>query len=491
MSPTIASRTPTDCSLPSGTEKKEYWRLIITRHSDSEVLIRTMCRRYWLPVAVTPAMQRVAPNLLSVAQKELGLEVICRFRSTAKNADVDGAAQQYCVLELCGGESAPANGYFWTPVPSIEWERFGSEIESQLLRDALSLAEGYNCGVLAGRFVQTNWLSEVERWVQPCLQGHGLKLTGKCTQYNTGPDFSLVRFETNGSPVWFKAVGEPNLREFAITVTVAGLHSSHLPTVLATHRRWNAWLMVDAGGCSLGDIAGPEPWMIAARSLADLQIESLPRVDALLAAGCDDLRSPALAGQIQRFLSLIAALMQLQPGCPPRRLGLRDLRLIERQLIACCDELSGIGVPAALGQTDLNPGNIFIVDQQAVFIDWMMGHVGHPFLTFEYLLALMRRIGAEPERWLPSVREEYLGPWRNVCSTEQLARSLKFTPLTALFAYALMCSQKRTNEQEIEPSTGRLLRSLARRISVEAEILEDFSSRSAEMLVSEFHHGSG
>jgi len=37
-------------------------------------------------------------------------------------------------------------------------------------------------------------------------------------QLNGCETFSLIRFETTQLPVWFKAVGKPNLHEFPITV---------------------------------------------------------------------------------------------------------------------------------------------------------------------------------------------------------------------------------------------------------------------------------
>ena len=58
--------------------------------------------------------------------------------------------------------------------------------------------------------------------------------------------FSLIRFETNREPVWFKAVGKPNIREWAVTLALAGLCPDCVPQSWPVQRRWNASLALQA-----------------------------------------------------------------------------------------------------------------------------------------------------------------------------------------------------------------------------------------------------
>jgi len=52
--------------------------------------------------------------------------------------------------------------------------------------------------------------------VQRAIEPYGLRLSGEFRQLNASPTFALLRLETTGQALWFKAVGEPNLREFPI-----------------------------------------------------------------------------------------------------------------------------------------------------------------------------------------------------------------------------------------------------------------------------------
>src|ERR1019366_2928494 len=114
------------------------------------------------------------------------------------------------------------------------------------------------------------------------------------SQLNASPSFSLVRFETSGPAVWFKAVGKPNLREFPITLALARLLPQYLPPILAARPEWNGWLALEGEGTSLGETQNAKHWKAAAADLAKLQIESTDRIGVLIDPGARDLRVPAL-----------------------------------------------------------------------------------------------------------------------------------------------------------------------------------------------------
>ena len=101
-----------------------------------------------------------------------------------------------------------------------------------------------------------------------------------------------------------------------------------------------------------------------------------------------------------------------------------------------CRELENLGIPDTLGHSDLNSGNVLLDDGSPVFIDWMQGHIGPPFLTLEYLTALNRRMSAADSTLTDALRQEYLGCWRDVCSARQLenlsSSSLWSPPLLTL-----------------------------------------------------------
>jgi len=64
----------------------------------------------------------------------------------------------------------------------------------------------------------------------------GVRLTGKFRQLNASPTFSLIRLETNGVALWFKATGKPNEHELAIALSLARLFPRYVPRVLGLTR---------------------------------------------------------------------------------------------------------------------------------------------------------------------------------------------------------------------------------------------------------------
>jgi hypothetical protein len=441
--------------------------LLILRKNDSEVLLLQGEESDHLPFAEVPRGQRLAPNLLNAVRSQFGIGAVCRFLVSG-----DPPGPEYCtVLEVAEGNIAPNAEAIWLPIRKILWERIEPLSARDLLWKALAKLTGYAAGHLDGRFVRPGDFGEIAAWVSQSLESRGLRLQGPWMQFTMGPDFSLFRFETNGLHVWFKAVGPPNLREFTITRRMVELGLPHMPTLLAVHEKWHAWLMWDGGGQPLDNEAEETCWKAAARSLGELQIASVPHVGELLKLDCEDLRLLCLRTRIESFLSDLSVLMEAQTTIPPVRLGSGELRRIGYWLEAACIATSNMGLPDTLGHSDISPGNVLAARQGATFLDWVQGHVGHPFLTFEYLLALARRIAATHSIDFDAVRREYLELWRPFHPIRQLEQAFDFVPLIAAFAYALTaCGGRslRNPHSEIAP----LIRSLGRRMHVVAERLE-------------------
>jgi hypothetical protein len=277
-----------------------------------------------------------------------------------------------------------------------------------------------------------------------------------------GPEFCLVRFETTGPALWFKAVGGRHLREFSIATTLAPLRSRSLPRMIASHPSWHGWLMLEAGGSDLGQVSGIAPWERAAQSLAALQIESIDLSGSLLAAGSTDLRLTYLSHSIEPWLVTINDLMTAQTVATPRALTAGELQALAESLDLACDRLSVLEVADTLNHGDLNPGNVLVHSTGAVFLDWAESSVGPPFLTFEYLLALLRRLRPGELREYELVEESYLTLWREVYPRALLEEARRWTPLLAMFAFCLNCPGWRDGREGVTTATGKMLRSMAR-----------------------------
>ncbi|GGA80359.1 hypothetical protein GCM10011507_34510 [Edaphobacter acidisoli] len=433
---------------------------IILRGNDTEVFLLGHDGRHSPPRVEIPRNQRTAPHLVDVVQRISGLHAICRFTLPDEGCQ---AMPRFVVMDTTDDSHSTSAGTRWVPVNEIDWAGDVPTFVCDRFIDALRQANAYAMTNSPTPFSTPRWFEEVSHWVRSKLSSRELTLTGNWTQYNMGPEFSLIRYETDSAPVWFKAVGRPNLHEFTIAAELANLHFPCLPEFIAIQPSWHGWLMHDGGGSPLDETAPLDHWKAAARSLAELQIASLPARQSLLTAGCRDLSTEKLRLQIKPFLNIVEELMAKQPVTPPRRLNQNDLRFIEIHLNRALDEQEALGIADAIGHSDLNPGNVLANPHDAVFLDWAQGHIGQPSITFEFLRALLAKLRPGYESWQQDLRKAYLDAWVDVVTEETMARALNLATLVAPFAFAMSyCSQE--GVEHLHPSLEKLLRALARKM---------------------------
>lgn len=319
-------------------------------------------------------------------------------------------------------------------------------------------------------------MSELRDWTAHVIQPLGLELTGPLRQHNAGPAFNLIRFETTGPAVWFKAVGEPNLREFPITMKLVELFPMFMPEVLATKPKWNAWLSREVDGKNLGETKDLALWEQTAAFLARLQIESISESESMMHLGAHDLRFDTLFSVIEPFFDVVGRLMDEQPTVPPAILSREELSLLRLLVDDALTQLADLRIPNTLGNLDLNPGNILVSGDRCIFLDWAEIYVGHPFFSLEYLLAHFGR-GADSNSYDRSrMVDAYTTPWRKWVSNDRITEALAVTPLAAVFTYAVGIDAWKHDVRLRDPKIAGYIRSLARRMNREAIELERRSS---------------
>jgi hypothetical protein len=292
----------------------------------------------------------------------------------------------------------------------------------------------------------------------------GLALTGRFTQLNASPSFSLIRFETDLTAIWFKAVGKPNRREFKITVQLAQQFPRHVAKVLGVRPDWNGWLSPEIEGISLAETRELARWEASAADLARLQVESIGKVRPVEQLGARDFRIATLADRVTPFFELVDRLREQPAKVAPPGLSQKELFILGERVQKALYQLDEIRVPATLGHLDLNPGNIISCPTGCVFLDWAEAYVGSPFLSFQYLLEHFRRaVGSKPED-AQSLQAGYAAVWKEVISEDEVAEALELTPLVAVFAYA--ASDLRNQPDNL--GGGAYLWSLTRRMRREA-----------------------
>jgi len=443
---------------------KDAYRLIVFNQSGTAVLLKTRASGYELPLVNIPKFTRPAQEITTLLRDRWHLPSVLLFMGTEEPGP---GTVYYAALEAQVRTCGLPEGMDWFPVhhaiSHLLKDKKHDILESSYLRATNRMA-----GDDPEPFSRLGWLSNLQGWVRTVVRPMGMELKD-FQQLNGCETFSLIRFDTTKLPVWFKAVGKPNLHEFPITVKLAELFPEYLPSLLATQPTCHGWLMADAGGSPLNEVEDSSAWKDAATALAGLQIASISAIDGLLEAGCRDLRARTLLELVDPFLEVIGDLMQRQTKVPPAILSwqeLSDLGATLKNALCCLESLS---IPDTLGHSDFNPGNILVGSQRCVFIDWAEAHVSHPFLTFEYLISHLRKDYPALARFEDAIRSSYAQPWQSVSLPEHVSEAFLFSPLVAVFAYAVAGNSWRDPERLKIPQLPGYLRSLTRRMKQEAD----------------------
>jgi phosphotransferase family enzyme len=443
-------------------------RLIMLRRD--QVFLSRLSDEYVLPEVQVPKYERMAPHVTGQVFRFYGLEALCLFNPQLRTRTTREPDALYQVLEVTDGHSG-SEGTVWVPRLHLPQLRFRWSQDHEMLQSALHEADLYDSGGIIAPFAKAGWLQETVAWMKPFLD-FGVELTGKWTQYNSSSTFSLMRFETTGRAIWFKAVGEPNLREYRLTTELAAAHPVYLPRILATRDEVNGWLMEEVDGKHPDADAGLDVWVRIAETLASLQYETSGSADTFVAIGCQDLRTTQLVSRLPDFITLAGQLMGEQVVRSPAPLSFSQLNDLGQTLGVACDALSKFHVPDTLVHADFNPGNIIVGTDRTAFLDWAETYVGQPFFTFEYLLAYLQNRVLQFPIWRQALTKAYLHIWRSFFPAEDLRDSLKVTPLVAVYAYALSIMTPGTLSSSEQLDNSKYVRSLVRRMYRESDTLK-------------------
>jgi hypothetical protein len=442
---------------------REAYRLIVTRRRGTEVLLSSNASGCSVPQLEIVAGSRIAEQLAARVKATYGLPTYCLLIHSLLAESVSTTPARYAVMETVPQGHETRLGARWFPLEAAQSDETLDIADRSALRSSLAEINRYIAEPEMGPFARPGWMEELFGWAEDQIEPLGLRLTGEFQQHSACPTCSLVRIETTGPAVWFKATGEPNKGELRTSVALGCLFPSHVPRILGVHPAWNGWLSEEILGSTLDDFADVGAWAEAAKSLAKLQIASVTKTDALLDSGCKDLRLEQLANQIDPFLTRMGELMAMQTKQPPQILTDSEISVLGDCLRGALSELQQYPLPTTLGQLDLNPGNILLSSKGCCFLDWAEGCVSHPFFTFEYLLEHSRRSLPQTDHVAGKLAAAYLEPWRPFFSPEALAQALAVSPLLAVFAYAIAGKKWCSPETLQNPALAGYFRGLTRR----------------------------
>lgn len=415
----------------------DRWRMIILNRDSSQVLVERSEEQCRLPEVTVPRHQRLAWHLNAEIKSRWNLSVVSILPLECDSSDKSGSRIECHLAELHGAPAVLPPTLRWIGVQDFERSpKLPPEDRSAIRRFPETLASPVNKGTPFGRL---GWFNEVASWVCETTAQLSLDWDGQFEQFQASACFSLIRFETRPRSVWFKAVGEPNTREFFITQKLASLYTAFVPRILAVRPEWNAWLAEDCAGQALNEIAVPEEWRMASRSLAELQITSSTHAADLLRAGDHNLREMFADAAIDRFFLSAARLLEQNSGLPDHEIAATDFHWMNVAIREALAKSEKCCIPEALGHLDLNAGNAVVTRERCVYLDWAEAYVGPPLLTLEYLLQSFRRKFGRSSVEELSVVEAYLEAWQRVAPGEAIRDAWAVAPALAVFAYTHRC----------------------------------------------------
>jgi hypothetical protein len=451
----------------AAANQKDSYVLIVFDSAGTAVLVESHGYDYRLPKIAIPKFTRPAQEITELLRNTWKLTSVFLFSGVLEESP---QASYFALLESKDGLCLRPQGMEWFTIHHALSNALFSNQERRVLKSSHARLTRVRTNS-SEPFSRLGWMRELQDWAGSIIRPLGMELKG-FKQLNGCETFSLVRFATTKQPVWFKAVGEPNMHEFSISHALAKFFPCYVPNILATKYAWHGWLMSDGGEATLDETTDPTAWQRAITALADLQIESIGTADDLLEAGCRDLRLATLLDLIDPFLGTMAELMKQQTKVPPPVLSRQELSRLSMTIKDALNCLEALPIPATLGHSDFNPANIIVGPEHCTFIDWAEAHVSHPFLTFEYFLSHLRKDYPALNPFEDDLRSSYARRWQAISSAGHVAETFLFSPLAAVFAYAAAGNIWRNPERLKIPQVPGYLRSLTRRMKQEAEMLQ-------------------
>jgi hypothetical protein len=274
--------------------------------------------------------------------------------------------------------------------------------------------------------------AEMTCWIEEQMERLGLTPVGRIEQQKIWTLSAILRIETSGGTLYFKAVPEMFRAEAQLTGILSEFYPEHSPGLIARDEARGWMLMRDMGGTPLRQVADVAKTEEALRLYARMQREMETRAEALLALGCRDRRLERLVGQVAPLLADTAVLRSRHSNALSEG-EVNQLRALESQLPVLCERLAEHRIPATLEHGDFHSGNIMVTEPNLLFFDWTDGSVSHPFFSMFTLLEEGDIEKEERER----LRDIYLDAWTDRAPMEGLREAYDLAQTLGALYHAL------------------------------------------------------
>jgi phosphotransferase family enzyme len=452
-------------------EESDVWRILLFGRCGTELLLLRSPSGFRLPELRVPRCQRIAPNLNAEAKRLWKLDTVCLLPLLVSQVDPTAGDSKYHVMELYRPEDLARIAPDFLQLSAVNEDSFADKRDYLAVRQRMGVEGAGRGEARSGPFSAFGAFGRISAWVEEQLRPLGVRLDGEIRQLQATASFALIRFKTNRGAVWFKAVGEPNLRELPITGLLAAQLPQYVPDWVAAKAEWNAWLTAEAPGQGLFESSDPAIWCRAAEFLAEMQIASLPHTADLLAAGAHDVRSEKLLDLVDPFFSVMEDTMRAQTKITAPRLGRQEIGTVREQITEALHKLEEARIPDALNHLDLNPCNVVISAGRCSFLDWAQAAIGNPFFSIEYLRQQFLQVFPGRIEAGRDFYNSYVNRWKPILADNTADDLSHLVPLTAAFVFASSALRWQDPNLSRRPEVAGFLRSLVRRMHLESEQL--------------------
>jgi Phosphotransferase enzyme family len=423
-------------------------RLVVIEVNSMRILTTASAADPLLPRELIPPYTRTAEALTGVIEQRYGLRTI-------QLAILPGGEQvSLCAVHEIMGPREEVNGLLsFATLDEIS----PGELTDTERATVLKITRGGAREL--GRFARVGWIHEL---LAKADIDRGQSPMPVIRQLNQGIDFCLLSLtDLTGRKIWFKAVGEPNTREYGLTAELALRFPAYLPRILTTIPEWNGWVTENIEGLPLSEPDALDQCEEALSALAIMQMAMVGNMASLSALGAKDWTCRRIASLSEPFFADSQKAMEAQVSTKSRPLGRSELHRLKKDVESALQEFSDGGIPETLVHGDIGHGNIIITLKGPVFLDWAETYVGHPFLSAEHLLADLARSKPLAAGESP-LRSHYATHWRTLVRPALLKRVARLAPAISAFAYAVMAWD--ANRSRPDPTLAwPLLRSVLRR----------------------------
>jgi len=269
------------------------------------------------------------------------------------------------------------------------------------------------------------WLPHVSLWIRETATACGLRPTGGVEVVEHWPLSSVLRIETDGGKVFFKAVFPIFRHEPVVTAQLSARHPTLTPELLAIdeHRGW--MLMRELRGAPIGD-QDVSRWGEGLRAAASIHKAWIGRDAELLSLGAHDRTLQALE-------------RDMAAGFDEVDLSSEDRQRLEASLptfARASAELGAGAVPETLVHGDLHPWNVMARDEGVRVFDWSDSCVSYPLFD---LPTYLERTDDEQARAV--LLDAYLEAWSDAAPMGELRALAECAHPLALMHHSISYSR--------------------------------------------------